>query len=320
MRQACEESPAIADEVLSLLAAHDQTSHFLHEPVSTTARKAAAAVEAASHLVGQNVGQYHVDRILGQGGMGVVYQATDLRLGRIVALKAISPDAVRNEARRERLRREARAVAQLTHPGIATVFALEEFGDDLFIAGEFVAGETLREELQRGPVNPAALLQTTIELAQALAAAHDHGVIHRDLKPENVIRTPSGQVKILDFGLARMRDSSAPTGDADRRTARCSARPVTCRRSRFATRPWTARSDLFSLGIMLYELMTGEHPFAGAVPAATIANILEKEPRPFRASADPNPSSRKPGAGPRSDHPHPVCGRHRPRGSRPRTN
>ena len=290
VRKACDGASAVADEVLSLLAAHEQTGQFLHEPVSTAARKAAAEAEAASRLVGRTVGQYHVDRILGQGGMGVVYQATDLRLGRVVALKAISPDAVRDEARRERLRREARAAASLTHPGIAMVHALEEFGGDLFIVGEFVPGETLRDELHRGPVNPAALLQTTIELAQALAAAHDHGVVHRDLKPENVIRTPSGQVKILDFGLARMRETPGSPANLTQ-DGTLFGTPGYMSPEQLRYQSVDGRSDLFSLGVMLYELMTGEHPFAGAVPSATIINILEKEPRPFRASAGQHPST-----------------------------
>ena len=132
------------------------------------------------------------------------------------------------------MRREARAAAQLTHPGIATVYALEEFGDDLFIAGEFIAGETLREEMSRGPADAARVLETAIELAHALAAAHDRGVMHRDLKPENVIRATDGKLKILDFGLARMRDAPARPGAPDRQPARCSARRDTCRPNRFA--------------------------------------------------------------------------------------
>ena len=233
---ACANAPAIGDEVLSLLAAHARTAQFLAEtgmgatgnPVSPTAR----------HRLDTIVGQYRVVAILGEGGMGVVYQAEDLRLGRRVALKAISSAVAGDPVRRDRLRREARTAAALTHPGIATVYALEEFGDNLYIAGEFVAGETLREEVGRGPTELGLLLNTAIEFAHALSAAHDRGVIHRDLKPENVIRTPSGHVKILDFGLARMRDLPAELAQltAD---GRCSARRPTCRPSKSGTKTWT---------------------------------------------------------------------------------
>jgi len=290
VRRACEGSDAIADEVLSLLEAHERTDQFLLAPIPSAERKLAEAAVAAAHLVGRQIGQYRVDRILGQGGMGVVYEATDLRLGRVVALKAISPDVTRDSARRERLRREARAAAALTHPGIATVYALEEFDSDLFIAGEFVAGETLREEALRGPADPERVLQTAIELAQALSSAHDHGVVHRDLKPENVIRMPSGRVKILDFGLARMRDAptNAPVLTED---GALFGTPGYMSPEQIRREPLDARSDLFSLGIVLYELLTGEHPFGGIDPAATIASILEKEPRPFRATGEPRPAS-----------------------------
>ena len=285
VRRACEGSDAIAREVLELLEAHEHTDQFVLPPISSAARSLAQAAADAQALVGRQVGQYRVDAILGQGGMGVVYEATDLRLGRVVALKAISPDVTRDAARRERLRREARAAASLSHPGIATVYALEEFDDHLFIAGEFVAGETLRDEAERGPMEPGRLLQTAIELAQALESAHDHGVIHRDLKPENVIRQPSGHVKILDFGLARMRDTPAGAPVLTQEGTLFGT-PAYMAPEQIRRKEVDGRSDLFSLGIMLYELLTGEHPFGGADPAETIIAIVEREPRLFRASGE----------------------------------
>ncbi len=209
--------------------------------------------------------------------MGVVYLAQDQRLGRAVALKAISTSVVADPARRERLRREARAAGQLAHPGIATVYALEEFGDDLFIAGEFIAGETLREEVSRGPADAARVLETALELTHALSAAHDRGVVHRDLKPENVIRATDGKLKILDFGLARMRDLPPDlahlTDDGTVFGTPGYMSPEQIRRGHV-----DGRSDLFALGILLHEMLTGVHPFAGADSAATIARILESEP------------------------------------------
>ena len=280
------DSDSIRDEVLSLLAWHERSEPLLSPVVATTPSRPADP----GHLVGQVVGQYRILRVLGEGGMGVVYEAEDLRLGRNVALKAIVPGVASDPTRRERLRREARAAASLTHPGIATVYALEAIGDDLYIAGEFVAGETLRTELAHGPVHASRVLDTAIELAHALAAAHDRGVIHRDLKPENVIRTPAGRVKILDFGLARMRDLPPElahlTDDGQVFGTPGYMSPEQIRRDTV-----DARSDLFSLGILLYELVAGTHPFGGMDSAETIARILEADPPPLSGS----PGSKEPG-------------------------
>jgi len=290
VRGACPGNEKLAEEVLSLLAAHDVTDLFPMEPGLDSARRLALATEAAFQRVGTTVGRYRIDRILGQGGMGVVYQAFDQRLNIFVALKAISPDVTRDPARRDRLRHEAQVVARLKHPGIAWIYALEEFGDDLFIAGEFIEGETLREEVERGPGEPAVVLDTALQLAEALAAAHDQGVIHRDLKPENVMREPHGRVRILDFGLAQMRD--ARTGHANRtEEGKLFGTPGYMSPEQIRREPLNGRSDLFSLGIVLFELLTGRHPFDGGDHGPTIAAILEKDPPPFRSASDPKPAS-----------------------------
>jgi serine/threonine protein kinase len=275
VRRECADTETVRDEVLSLLAAHDRADRLLPDSAVTSASLPESG--AGAQRVGELVGQYRVSRVLGQGGMGVVYLAEDQRLGRAVALKAISGSVAADPGRRERLRREARAAAALTHPGIATVYALEEFGNDLFIASEFIAGETLRDEIGQGPADATRVLDTAIELADALAAAHDRGVVHRDLKPENVIRTPSGHVKILDFGLARLRDVPPElahlTDDGKVFGTPGYMSPEQIRRGNV-----DARSDLFAVGILLHELLTGVHPFAGADSASTIARILESEP------------------------------------------
>lgn len=274
--EASGRDPVIRAEVLSLLAVHERAAAFIEQPAVTQAAFA-STVAGAQHLVGQVVGQYRIDRVIGEGGMGVVYLAEDLRLGRAVALKAISPRYTGDPARRERLRREARAAAALTHPGIATVYALEEFDEQLFIAVEYVPGETLRDELGRGPLGAARALDTALAVARALAVAHDRGIVHRDLKPENIIRAPSGELKILDFGLARMRDaayeSARLTDDGTFLGTPAYMSPEQIRGSTV-----DARSDLFSFGIVLYELVSGVHPFLGADRASTLARILEVEP------------------------------------------
>jgi predicted Ser/Thr protein kinase len=276
LTDACGVDEALRAEVRSLLEAHRRAEGFLESPAVTGGQATRAGGDAAELLIGRQIGQYRVERILGRGGMGVVYLADDMRLGRRVALKAVSPEFTHDPTRRERLRREARTAAALTHPGIATIYALEEVGEHAFIASEYVPGDTLRDELNRGALAPSRVLDTAVALANALAAAHDRGIVHRDLKPENVIRLGTGGIKILDFGLAQMRASSEhrrlTADDAVMGTPAYMA-PEQIRRG-----DADARSDLFSLGVVLFECLTGRHPFEGRDTASTIARILETEP------------------------------------------
>ena len=266
--------PALRAEVASLLAAHDRAGDFI-EPGSPALDR--LHEDDPASLVGRTVGHYRIDSVLGQGGMGVVYLAEDARLGRTVALKAVAPRYTNDPVRRDRLRREARAAAALSHPGIATVYALEEFDDQVFIAGEYVPGETLRDEIGRGTLGADRTVETAIGIARALAAAHDRGVVHRDLKPENLVRTPTGEVKILDFGLARLRDVPAPLSQlTDDGTLL--GTPAYMSPEQIRGEAVDGRSDLFALGMVIYELLSGVHPFAGRDPASTIARILESEP------------------------------------------
>ena len=274
--ESCGGDEALRDEVASLLASHERAADFIEAPAQTMIDPGAHAAHA-EWLVGKQVGQYRIERVLGEGGMGVVYLAEDVRLGRTVALKALAPKYVSDPARRERLRREARAAASLTHPGIATVYALEEFDGQIFIAGEYVPGETLREELARGPLSALRTIETALGVARALSAAHDRGIVHRDLKPENIVRTGSGEVKILDFGLARFRDSPAALAHLTD-AGMILGTPAYMSPEQIRGTTVDGRSDLFSLGIVLYELVSGVHPFAGSDPASTIARILEAEP------------------------------------------
>ena len=196
-------------EVQSLLAAHESSEHFMEVPAWGVAPELMFDEQEEPTLSGRTIGPYRVFDEVGRGGMGVVYAAEDTRLGREVALKALTPDYTSDPARRERLRREARAAASLSHRSIATVYALEEIDGDLFIVSELVRGNTLREELRSGPLPPERLQATLLEIADALAAAHARGIVHRDLKPENVIRGVDGHVKVLDFGLARIAGQDA---------------------------------------------------------------------------------------------------------------
>src|SRR4051812_18454072 len=192
---------AVRNEVLSLLASHSRAGTFLQQPIADAAPELFG--DDLALAPGTTVGPYAIVRELGRGGMGRIYLATDTRLGRTVALKALPPAVVDDPAQRERLRREARAAAALTHPGICTIYALEEIGDDVFIVAEYIDGVSLRDEIGAGTTpTPEQVLATARDLADALASAHARGITHRDLKPENVMRTRQGRLKILDFGLA----------------------------------------------------------------------------------------------------------------------
>jgi predicted Ser/Thr protein kinase len=274
--RACVGRPALRAEVASLLAAHSAADTFIEEPLADVHVLFIPEAPRIHLQTGERVGPYVIDIVLGEGGMGIVYRATDTRLGRTVALKAVAPRFSGDAIRRERLRREARAAAALSHPGIATVFALEEIDGEVYIASEYVDGETLREEFRRSRASFETAVSTAIEIARALAAAHAQGIVHRDLKPENVVRSRAGSVKILDFGLARVSDAGAgPSLTAD--DARLGT-PGYMAPEQLRGEPVDFRADLFAFGVLLHEMSTGVHPFAADHPAATIARILEADP------------------------------------------
>lgn len=277
VEEACKDDPSLRDEVTSLLAFHEHSDDLSDS--ATHLVPSDSSTESSVSLVGHTLNQYQVTKKLGEGGMGIVYLADDTRLGRPVALKALAHQFTQDGERRERLRREARAAAVLSHPGIATVYALEEFDDDLYIVTEYVPGDTLRAEVARGPLPLGPVLTTAIEIARALAAAHRHGVIHRDLKPENVIRTPDGTVKILDFGLARV-DGSSDVVSRTRLTepGAILGTPGYISPEQLRGSGVDFRADLFSFGVMVYELASGVHPFTSTSPASTIARVLESAP------------------------------------------
>ncbi|MCL4812871.1 MAG: serine/threonine protein kinase, partial [Vicinamibacteraceae bacterium] len=277
----------LAEEVRSLIATHERAAGFIERPAvedaGADAPRARESPPDASgsppDVEGRMVGHYRLHRVLGEGGMGVVYLAEDTRLRRRVALKALAPRYTGDAVRVERLRREARAAAALAHPGIATIYALEEIDGQLFIASEFVEGETLRDELRRGAAGPERARQTALALARALGAAHARGIVHRDLKPENILRTPAGGVKILDFGIARF-DDAPETLMSLTVEGTVLGTPAYMSPEQIRGGPVDARSDIFSLGIVVCELATGVHPFGGDAggPASTIARILEDSP------------------------------------------
>jgi protein kinase-like protein len=288
-----EHDQEIRAEVASLLDHHSRAGAFLVEPVADRVPHLLEDDAGSEPLrAGAAIGPYAIIREVGRGGMGRVYLATDTRLGRTVALKAVAPHLLRDPSQRERLRREGRAAASLTHPGICTVYALEEIDGDLYIATEFVDGHTLRDEIESGRrPRPDELLGTARELAAALASAHGKGIVHRDLKPENIMRTSDGRLKILDFGLAQAYGAGDPPPVT--RTGFLVGTPAYMAPEQFHHHVAVdARADVFAYGVVMYEYACGTHPVRATSPLSAprpigdvIARCIREAPAERFASA-----------------------------------
>ena len=242
-------------------------------------------------MIGQTISHYRILRILGEGGMGVVYEAEDLRLGRHVALKFVVHKKLDRQETVERFEREARAASVLNHPNICTVHDVGEEGGHHFIAMELLEGESLEALLSRGPVLPRRVLEIATQIAEGLAAAHARGVIHRDIKPANVFVTSGGFVKIMDFGLAKILQSPAAESLTASESELTQTSDLTTPGIAMGTVSFMspeqvrgeevdARSDLFSFGALLYDMAVGEPPFRGSTPAVKLSGILERNPVP----------------------------------------
>jgi predicted Ser/Thr protein kinase len=236
-------------------------------------------------LVGKTIGRYQVEALLGRGGMGVVYRATDGRLGRKVALKVLAPARAGSKAARERFVREARAASTLDHPGIGTIYEIDEQDGALFIAMALYEGETLRERIVRATLPAGECERIVTALAEALAAAHRAGVVHRDLKPANVMLTSDGQIKLLDFGLAKLlKDETQPLTEEGAVLGTLSYMAP----EQVRGEPVDARADLWALGALTYELLCGRPAFAGD-RVQTAMRIVEGERTPLSRLAPAAP-------------------------------
>lgn len=252
---------ALLQELRELSRSYEraEASAFISEPL------AAAQPDLILNTLhpGQRIGAYEILEEAGRGGMGVVYRARDTRLGRDVAVKCVAEGA--SASQRARLEHEARLAARLAHPSIATIYALEEApaaGSEpgqLYLISEFVAGETLRTRLARGPLPERDLMRFARAIADGLAAAHHEDIAHGDLKPENVVVRADGQIKILDFGLAEMRREPAPVVPREALTGT----PGYMAPEQLRGQPADPRADVFAFGVLLFEMATGRHPFAG---------------------------------------------------------
>src|SRR5579864_6286208 len=226
-------------------------------------------------LIGSTISHYRILERLGGGGMGVVYKGWDLKLERYAAVKFLSPHRSGSEDFKRRFAREARTASRLEHPNICTVFETDETDDGrLFIAMAFCEGESLKRKIERGPLPLPQALATAAQVAAGLAAAHDKGVVHRDIKPGNVMVADDGRVKIVDFGIARMADETrlTRTGDVMGTTAYISP-------EQFLSADIDHRSDLWSLGVVLYEMVTGRLPWTNGDERELISSIVKRPPR-----------------------------------------
>jgi serine/threonine protein kinase len=245
-------------------------------------------------MIGTVLSHYRVVGKLGVGGMGVVYDAEDTRLPRRVALKFLPQELAGDQEASRRLMREAKLIAPLNHPNICVIYEIDEHEGNHFIAMERVDGINLKLHMTRNTLSDADIVDIARQVAAALQAAHEAGVVHRDIKPGNIMIGPAGQVKVLDFGLARQ-FKMPDTGELMMHGSTIPGRPLGTANymapERILQGPLDPRSDLFSLGVVMYEMATGRLPFAGASPHETVTNILEKDPPPLRGLAPRRPAA-----------------------------
>jgi Tol biopolymer transport system component/predicted Ser/Thr protein kinase len=287
INEVCGDDKTLLAEVKSLLSSFDSAESFMETPAVA---KVAAVIEAETkHLErGETLGHYEIIEQIGEGGMGEVYLAKDTHLERKIALKILPESVAQDGERMQRFVREAKSASALNHPNIITIYEIGETDNTHFIATEYIEGETLRKRLKGSPLNLKSALEIASQVAGALDAAHRAGIVHRDVKPENVMVRPDGLVKLLDFGIAKLAeketniDSEAAIGIRAQTSpgmiigTAAYMSPEQARGSQVDT-----RTDIFSFGVMLYEMLAGRPPFVGENAIETIGSILNKEPVPL---------------------------------------
>lgn len=285
LAQAANGDDELRREIESLLKFHGHSDSFIESPPAEIAADWLQQTECPR--ADNTIGHYQLIREIGRGGMGVVYLANDTRLGRQVALKLLLEKLTQDATRVRRFQREARAVSALNHPNIITVYEVGQAEHEHYIAAEFVAGKTLRETCKGGGLTLSQALEVLIQTCAALTSAHEAGIIHRDIKPENIMLRPDGIVKVLDFGLAKLIEQT-PRPNKEAQSARLTTQPGMVMGTTSYMSPEQARgldvdarSDLFSLGVVMYELLTGQAPFHGETTADVLAALLRGEPRPL---------------------------------------
>jgi serine/threonine protein kinase len=287
LERECAGDELLRREVQSLIASHEEQEIFLAAPAIAVAAKQMVDEDALS--ADQQIGHYRILSLLGKGGMGEVYLAQDTKLNRKVAIKALPSQFTQDPERVRRFEREARAASALNHPNIVAIYEIGQEDGRHYIVTEFVDGETLRQRCKRAKVTLSEVLDIAIQVAGALAAAHEAGVVHRDIKPDNVMLRRDGYVKVLDFGLAKLLEKApeSPPGNEGAKPIDTTTPGMVVGTASYMSpeqargQKVDARSDIFSLGVVLYELVAGKAPFEGVNAFEVISAILEREPQPL---------------------------------------
>lgn len=286
--QACADDLELRHQVEALVLSYEQSGSFIERPAIEIDASVVAG-SLAGTIVGQSISHYRIIERVGEGGMGEVYLAQDTRLGRRIALKLLPTQFTMDPERVRRFEQEARAASALNHPNIVTIHEVGHVDSSHFIATEFIEGVTLREHLTTGPMKLGEALDVATQVASALAAAHAVGIMHRDVKPENIMLRRDGYVKVLDFGLAKLALPQTTSVDTEALTkapvktdsgmVMGTANYMSPEQAR--GQAVDVRTDIWSLGVVLYEMLAGQAPFEGETPSHVIVSTLEKEPPPL---------------------------------------
>src|SRR5213596_1072889 len=285
---ACAGDEVLRGKVEALLASHQIADSFIETSAVGLATRIIENGQA-DLLVGRTIGHYKISERIGTGGMGDVYLATDITAGRKAALKLLPTRFTADTERLKRFQQEAHALVGLNHPNILTVYEIGEDHSTHYIASELIEGETLRQRLMRGRMELSEAVDVAIQVASALAAAHQAGIVHRDIKPENIMLRPDGYVKVLDFGIAKLAEQEVPvTIPRDEALLVVETNLGSVLGTVRYMSPEQAcgahvdkSTDIWSLGVVLYEMLTGHAPFTGDTPQDVMFSILEKEPPPL---------------------------------------
>src|SRR2546430_11016182 len=294
---ACEGDELLRRKVEALLASHHRAGVFIETPVAGIATRIIENGQA-DLLVGRTIGHYKISKRIGTGGMGEVYLATDMTAGRKAALKLLPERFTGDAERLKRFEQEARALVGLNHPNILTIYEIGEDDSTHYIASELIEGETLRQRLMRGRIEIGEAVDVAIQVASALAAAHQTGIVHRDIKPENIMLRPDGYVKVLDFGIAKLAEQEVPATipteealllvETNLGSILGTVRYMSPEQAYGA--PVDKRTDVWSLGVVLYEMVTGHAPFTGETAGEVMASILGMEAPPLTSSIAQTPA------------------------------